>query len=407
MNVLILTPDRVGSTLLQRLITIYMLRKGFDRPVINLHELSNGLIKYYNSLLNQEVLGKPEGTGWGYFQSLPEIIELLKSVNHYKTSRLAHYHLICRNDSVNEQLKFYEYLNQNFYIISCRRQNLLEHALSWAIKSHSKVLNVYDTDEKINHFSKIYQNGIHVEQISLRNYLFRYKNYINWVDNNFNVQSYFDYDTNIKDIENYILNLDFMAGHANNTWHDMFGQSWQDWNACHRLLPNLVLDNKASSELTIEFNKTPMTETAWKKLQGISWPDNWQDITQAPQSIQQEIATVFNTVNVPVTQEQKQFLEQNLLCYKKTVYEIDKLRENGFMVTGVPIKLQSLAEKQRIIKNFDQCVEWYNSWVEKNNFGSKYDIDTINQIAVDEEQQLNRSLLQSIVHSKNKLLGSD
>ena len=48
MNVLILTPDRVGSTLLQRLITIYMLRKGFDLPVVNLHELSNGLQKYYN-----------------------------------------------------------------------------------------------------------------------------------------------------------------------------------------------------------------------------------------------------------------------------------------------------------------------------------------------------------------------
>ena len=48
MNVLILTPDRVGSTLLQRVLTIYMLRKEFDRPVINLHELTNGLIKYYN-----------------------------------------------------------------------------------------------------------------------------------------------------------------------------------------------------------------------------------------------------------------------------------------------------------------------------------------------------------------------
>ena len=43
MNVLILTPDRVGSTLLQRVLTVYMLRQGFDKPVINLHELTNGL----------------------------------------------------------------------------------------------------------------------------------------------------------------------------------------------------------------------------------------------------------------------------------------------------------------------------------------------------------------------------
>ena len=143
MNVLILTPDRVGSTLLQRLVTIYMLRKGFDKPVINLHELTNGLEKYYNTILNQEVLGKPTGTEWGYYQKLNKIEELLKSVDHYKTSRLAHYHIVNRKDSIEEQIKFYEYLNRNFYIISCRRDNLFEHALSWGINAHSKKLNVY------------------------------------------------------------------------------------------------------------------------------------------------------------------------------------------------------------------------------------------------------------------------
>jgi hypothetical protein len=155
MNVLILTPDRVGSTLLQRLLTVYMLRREFGRPVINLHELTNGLIKYYNDLMNQEVLGKPNSSGWGYFQSLPDIIDMLSSVDHYKTSRLAHYHLINRNDSLDDQLKFYEYLNTNFYIISCRRDNLFEHGLSWAIQAHSKKLNVYSPQEKINDFQKV------------------------------------------------------------------------------------------------------------------------------------------------------------------------------------------------------------------------------------------------------------
>ena len=42
MNVLVLTPDAVGSTLIQRLLTIYMQLNQFDRPVINLHELSKG-----------------------------------------------------------------------------------------------------------------------------------------------------------------------------------------------------------------------------------------------------------------------------------------------------------------------------------------------------------------------------
>jgi hypothetical protein len=64
MNVLILTPDAVGSTLLQRLITIYMQFHKYNKPVINLHELTNGLVKYYNADFAQEVLGKKDGK-WG------------------------------------------------------------------------------------------------------------------------------------------------------------------------------------------------------------------------------------------------------------------------------------------------------------------------------------------------------
>ena len=89
MNVLILTPDRVGSTLLQRLITVYMVAHDFDQPVINLHELTNGLMKYYSPTFNQEVLGKPnDGKPWGYYQSLSEITDLLHSVEHYKNFKI-------------------------------------------------------------------------------------------------------------------------------------------------------------------------------------------------------------------------------------------------------------------------------------------------------------------------------
>jgi hypothetical protein len=77
MNVLILTPDRVGSTLLQRLITVYMQAHDYGAPVINLHELTNGLIKYYSPMFAREVLGKPNGQPWGYFQSLDQITDLL------------------------------------------------------------------------------------------------------------------------------------------------------------------------------------------------------------------------------------------------------------------------------------------------------------------------------------------
>ena len=38
-----------------------------------------------------------------------EIENLLKSVDHYKTARLARYHIVSRQDTIAEQLKFYDY----------------------------------------------------------------------------------------------------------------------------------------------------------------------------------------------------------------------------------------------------------------------------------------------------------
>ena len=168
MNVLILTPDRVGSTLLQRLITVYMQAYEYDRPVINLHELTNGLIKYYSPVFNREVLGKPnEGKDWGYYQTLDEIIELLHSTDHYKTARLAHYHIHGRADTMAAQVPFYQYLNDNFFIISAQRDNLLEHGLSWCINGVSKRLNVFSAHEKINVFSDLYRNKITIDPQAL------------------------------------------------------------------------------------------------------------------------------------------------------------------------------------------------------------------------------------------------
>ena len=410
MNVLILTPDRVGSTLLQRLITVYMLRKDFGRPVINLHELSNGLIKYYNELLNQEVLGKPEGTDWGYFQSLPEVIELLSSVEHFKTSRLAHYHLVRRGDSLDDQIKFYEYLNRNFYIISCRRDNLFEYALSWAIHAHSKTLNVYSIRDKILTYRDIYQRGITVTEQSLYKHLDNYVRYDNWVDQYFNVQSYFDYDTHMHSMEDYILNLDFMQGNKDNSWQDMFGQSFQDWNTCHRMLPNLMLHNRPQESLTsmITINKTTFTDKKWNQLRGPDWPEHWKDLDNSdmPVVIRKEIQDLFEMVSVPVSDQEYNFLSKNIDAYKNTQAQVEKLREDGIMVTGIPIKLQSLREKQMVIKNFDQCVSWYNQWVEQNRYGKIYTVEQLDRMAQQQEHELNLPM-QQLEYVANKIVGSD
>jgi hypothetical protein len=395
MNVLILTPDRVGSTLLQRLVTIYMLRRGFDQTVVNLHELSNGLVKYFNEFLGQEMLGKPKDNPWGYWQSLPEIISLLESVNHYKTSRLAHYHLVNRKDSIADQIKFYDYLNRNFYIVSCRRDNLLEHALSWIIYGHSKNLNVYSAEEKIRIFDEIYQNGITGTQITLENYLNKYRDYTQWVNTYFNVQSYFDYDKDMHNIENYILNLDFMRGHNNNSWKAMFGQDFKTWNTCHRMIPNLILNNNdPNASLKITVNKHIITENTWSQLRGPDWPESAAEYGQAtlPVVIEEEIKSIFGLVDVSVTKEQHEFLSNNLSLYNNTARNIDQLKEHRLLVTGVPLKLQSLKEKQQVIRNFDQCVDWYNQWVEKTGFGKKYALDDLEKKSVVEEELLNSAV---------------
>ena len=68
----------------------------------------------------------------------------------------------------------------------------------------------------------------------------------------------------------------------------------------------------------------------------------------------------------------QQYLVDNGKKYIDAYNGIQDLVKNGTLVTSVPIKLQTLAEKRKIIKNFDQCVETYNIWVEENNLGQKY-----------------------------------
>ena len=391
MNVLILTPDRVGSTLLQRVLTVYMLRRGFDKPVINLHELTNGLEKYYNELLNQEVLGKPQGTDWAYYKTLGEIETLLKSVDHYKTSRLAHYHIINRKDTIADQIKFYQYLNENFFIISCRRENLFEHALSWGVNAHSGKLNVYNPIEKINVFQDIYKNKITIPEQTIITYLNKYKEYIKWSDSQFNIQSYWNYDTDIQNIEKYILNLDFMQTGDNNTWKDMFGQDFNTWNTCHRMLPNLLLLERPNLTKQIKLPKPLMTEEKWNELKGADWPQTLseciQNKTTLPSVIENELAEFCYTVKV--THEEYNFLEKNIQTYIDINSKLLNLVKDGFLVTNIPLKLQSFKEKKLIIKNFDQCVTWYNNWVQENNFGKIYSLEELDTLMLTEDRQLN------------------
>lgn len=173
MNILILTPDGVGSTILQRLLTMTLHLESVK--VINTHELTNGLI------LKDGVVSKDFGLK--YSQKLQEIIELIKQSdkNTQIVSRLAKYHLDARQDNIQSQKKFFNFLN-SFYEkkIMCIRNNIFEYALSWSIRERSGVLNVYDRQDK--------RSVMKVSEVDEDFFLKKcneYVNYIYWIQDNF------------------------------------------------------------------------------------------------------------------------------------------------------------------------------------------------------------------------------
>lgn len=342
MNTLILTPDAVGSTFLQRLITIYMQFHEFDQPVINLHELTNGLEEFYSSDFNQMILGKPRDRQWGYYQTLQEIVDRLSSAKHYKTARLAEYHMKSRKDPLPDQLSFYQYLDENFFIISCRRRNLFEHALSWGLNKITKKLNVYSPREKIDSFYDIYRNKVVLDLTAFEQSLNRYRSYLQWSEDNFTISSYFYYEDHMDQVEKYILNLPIFSSQSQKiTWKDTYNIDFSDWNRAHYYTSNIgavALDSPA------EFLK--LTNCA---------KDNEQAV----------VSTQSVLPMLPL--DQQQHMAAHAKNYVKAKQSIDRMVHLGILVTSIPIKKQTLLEKKFMIENFDQCVGVFNTWAEKNS----------------------------------------
>jgi hypothetical protein len=373
MNVLILTPDAVGSTLLQRMLTIYMQFHQFGRPVINLHELTNGLAKYYSPEFNQELVSKRAVKNWGYHQSLEEIVELLGSVDHYKTSRLAHYHIRSRGDTIAQQIPFYNYLNENFYIVACRRANVFEHALSMTLNKVTKKLNVYSAAEKIDTFYDIYQSGIELDSQAFVYHLDAYRDYINWSDQYFDVSSYFNYEQDVPRIEQFILNLPLFSNQPKLvTWENNFGITFNTWNKMHYAcsdLGSLMLESQDKiQDLVLNL---PKSVDHYQQTSPMDWPaiTKSQDIDMLPATIKKQFTQnyirqegIFSLL--PEDRQSKlSFAKQGYLEAQKTIDQMIKL---GIVISGPPIKKQTLSEKAKIVKNFDQLAEVYNQWVTNN-----------------------------------------
>jgi hypothetical protein len=343
MNVLVLTPDRVGSTLLQRVISVYMnntTHENINQPVINLHELSNGIENYYSKKHQKLLIGKPQI--WDYSQSLLDVIDILKHATHTVTSRLAHYHLLNRNDPLHHQLKLFEYLDENFFIISCKRESVFEYALSWGINAYSKQLNVYTHKDKFATYAKLRKDKIVIPKQNFINYLNAYKRYLNWIDTYFNVDKVFIYEQHMPNIEGFISNLDCFDKIPIPKWKDIFNINWQEWNKCHYLMSDISLTSNAS-------------------------------LSESKMGVNSVVST---TVNQLPAKEQN-FLHQHGPEYVKSILKINELVQDRTIVSGIPIKLQTLVEKKLMIENFNECAIIYNEWAIVNNFTPIKDTEEI------------------------------
>ena len=402
MNVLILTPDAVGSTLLQRMLTIYMQFHDFGRPVINLHELTNGLAKYYSPEFNRELVSKHALKTWGYHQSLQQVVEMLSSVDHYKTSRLAHYHLVRRGDSVAEQIPFYNYLNENFFIIACRRENVFEHAVSMTISTVTKKLNVYDVYEKVDTFYDMYKSGINLDATVFERQLTAYKNYITWSEQYFNIGAYFHYEKDISRLEQYILDLPVFSAQSNHiTWDQNFGLSFNAWNQMHYIRSNpsalLCLPAQAKEKLLLAM-PDPVTDYQQHSLPEMPAIYSAADLAALPPDVINAWArdAINRTGIVPfLDSDNQQKLEPYQSGYALAKTTIDQMVKLGIMVSGPPIKKQTLNDKHKMIKNFDHLVEVYNRWVDKNpGFGTAINDHTI-QTQISKESDFWNSVINS------------
>jgi hypothetical protein len=420
MNVLLLTPDGVGGTLLERTLTVYMTLQNLGKPVINIPHPEGGIEAVYSPEFNQVVLTK-KNVKFDFYQSLEDIVGLYQSVDHFTVSKLTHYTMLRRQDPVNQTVPFYKHFDDTCFVIACRRDNLFEHALSWGISKISKAKNVYDHQTKVNTFIDLYSNGIVLDQTSIVQTLENYKDYLTWADEHFSVASYYYYERHMPNIEEYVHSLPIFNNQAPPSFKDIFGISFSDWNKAHFFasdVGSIALDNPNTFPQIADAikNTAPLENAdalewvmpreflqAYQDVAAESWPNirSIQEFNQLPEFIIHECRD-FHQINNHLDQSdyhrnvaanfsegRLEFLNTHATNYIKVVETMERMSELGILPTAVfPIKKQTLAEKKLIIKNFDECVETYNSWIKQNpTIGALVDSNGVNA-AIDTETKI-------------------
>lgn len=226
-NYLILTPDGVGSTLLQRALTVYLNSSG--KEYYNTHELLNGI-----GLKGKTILVKQEREDSGYDQSLDEIKLLLEKNSANIVSRIADYHVYSRIALRHEDYNsFYKFCNQYFdRILYCVRDPY-EYALSWSIRNKTNILNVYSINERVENHGIDKYLDIDLEYFQQK--LFQYQKYQYWVSDNFVNAIPIEYNSLNFNIDNTIKQI------TDNTQFDMSDKFGISLNRYSKILYQMSL----------------------------------------------------------------------------------------------------------------------------------------------------------------------
>ena len=292
-NYLILTPDGVGSTYLQRALTVYLHSAGLD--YWNTHELLNGLGLSEGNLYKDFSLE--------YSQTLPELCGLLESTSNSLVSRIAQYHIIARLEEKKENYQqLYDICNKKFDKIFYCTRDPFEYALSWSIRRNTKTLNVYSVKERISVHGEDIKQTLDLRYFNGK--LKQYSNYEYWAEDNFNITRAVNYDDNHRDVDSMMKELTGLDHNVENR----FGISLQDYS-------------------TVRYMTSMYMQTKDKKY-------------------------VCNRDQAAGAVKLKQFI-QSLLPNK--------------LPNEIPVKMNTMKDKQKRVINFDEAAEVYNKWTTTTN----------------------------------------
>tara|TARA_R110001592_G_C13051877_1_gene740215 strand:+ start:186 stop:1142 length:957 start_codon:yes stop_codon:yes gene_type:complete len=286
-NFLVLTPDGVGSTYLQRALTVYLQSAELD--YWNTHELLNGLTVEDGNLYKDFT--------HEYTQTVEDICNKLLITGNFLVSRIAHYHIKNRLAKREENYAdLYKECNRKFNTIIFCARDPFEYALSWGIRNKSGKLNVYSVTERIEAHGVGIKEPIDLDFFQSK--LDQYAEYEYWAQDNFDITHTVNYDALHQDVDSVMQTITNMT-------HTTFLQG---------------------------YNRLRYTASKSKD----------------------------NKINLTITNE-----SFDGIC--KMYSMIDRLYNTKRLPTPMPLKMNTMSDKQKRVTNFSNAIDVYNTWALKGN----------------------------------------